>query len=468
MRPTHLVLALALTAALPGCGGTQASRARAAYVAAHGQLPQPDEIRVEEYLADYDESLPDPTPNALGMTLEGARAAWGAEASEPLFVAQVAVRGRDSHVRPPLGLMLVVDRSGSMQDEDKMVYVREGLHRLVGELHPADLVGVTAFDDRAEVILPMTSVGEGERIHWAIDQLVPRGGTNLSEGLRAGYEGLDRMEGTGVMRRVLLLTDAMANVGDTDMHRIAHQARAGDARGISLSAVGVGLAYEDAVLAEMARQGQGNHYFLDSPQRITRVFEREVQGLLEDVADQAHLTFSPAAGVEVVRVEGLDVETSGEHWRMDLGRIGAGQHRVALITLRGVDPRASAPIVGRFTLDYLDMRSGEAARQTSAEPLRVVTDASDGTVARNSAVAWMARDLREVAALAQAGRWDEADARLTRARAVISAVAAARPSDAQLAEDLVTLDGFARAIATRSGRPYRAVRAHLRVSVEAG
>ncbi len=469
MRPIDTArIPLVLCLALAGCGGMSASRARTAYVAAHGQLPEPEEIRVEEYLADYEESLPDPAPHALGMTLEGARAAWGAESEEPLFVAQVAVRARASHVRPPLALMLVVDRSGSMAEADKMTFVREGLHRLVGQLDPADRVGIVGFDDSAELFLPITPVGEGAAIHAAIDRLVPRGGTNLSEGLRAGYQTLEGLAGAGVLRRVLLLTDAMANVGETDLYAIAHQARSGDARGISLSAIGVGLAYEDATLVEMARQGQGNHYFLDSPERITRVFEREVEGLLEDVADQAHLTFSPAPGVEVVRVEGLDVETSGEHWRLDLGRLGAGQHRVALVTLRGVDPADRAPIVGRFTLDYLDLRAGEPARQTSVEPIHVVDDAAEGTVARNSAVAWMARDLREVAELARAGRYDDAERRLTRARAVIAAVSAARPGDAQLVEDLGTLDGFARALAAHTGRPYRVVRAHVRVSMEGG
>ncbi|MCB9598162.1 MAG: VWA domain-containing protein [Sandaracinaceae bacterium] len=467
MRPTPSML-LTLTLALTGCGAMAASRGRTAYVAAHGQLPLPEEIRVDEYLADYDESLPDPAPYALGMTLQGARAAWGGESSEPLFVAQVAVRARDSHVRPPLSLMLVVDRSGSMQEQDKMTFVRAGLHQLVGQLDPSDRVGITAFDDRADVLLPLVSVGEGDAIHRAIDQLVPRGGTNLSEGLRVGYEAIEGPASVGTMRRVVLLTDAMANVGDTDMYRIAHQARQGDAAGVRLSAVGVGLQYQDAVLVEMARQGYGNHYFLDSPERIHRVFSAEVEGLLEDVADQAYLTFSPAPGVEVVRVEGLDVETSGEHWRMELGRMGAGQHRVALITLRGVDPLEHGPTVGRFTLDYVDMRAGEPTRQTEAEPVRVVEDAAEGTVARNSAVAWMARDLRDVAELARSGQYDDAERRLDRARAVISAVAAARPNDTQLAEDLETLDGFARALASHTGHPYRVVRARVRVSMEGG
>ena len=462
-----LFLALgALTA--PGCGGAAASRARTAYVVSHGQLPSPSEIRVNDFLADYLEPTTDPAPRALGMRIEGARAAWAGEGEEALFVAQVAVQARSTQVRPPLALMFVVDRSGSMAEADKMSFVRAGLHRLVGELDPMDAVGITAFDDRADVILPITRVGEAGRLHAAIDQLLPRGGTNLSEGLRVGFESLDGFAEAGVLRRVVLLTDAVANVGETDMYRIAQHARQGDARGIRLSAIGVGLDHADSVLVEMTRQGYGNHYFLDSPERITRVFQTEVQGLLEDVADQAQLTFTPAPGVEVVRVEGLELQSMGEHVRMELGRVGATQHRIALVTLRGVDPLDRTPTVGRFTLDYVDMRLGEPVRQSVAEPVMAVRDVAQGTVARNSAVAWMARDLQDVTGLAEQGRHAEAEARLNRARAVITAVSDARPNDAELREDLQMLDGFARVLATYTGHPFRTIRAHVHVSIEGG
>lgn len=461
----HLFLILSVIA---GCAGPMASRARTRYVAAHGILPRPSEIRVEDFLTDYEEHLPNPAPFAAGVTIEGARAAWAGESAEPLFVVQAAVRGRNADFRPPIALMVVVDRSGSMAEADKMSFVREGLHRLVDQLDPRDAVGITAFDDRAELIVPLTRVGEAARLHRAIDTLIPRGATNLSAGLRVGYEALRGYTEPGVRRRVLLLTDAIANVGDTDLRHIASWAAQGDATGIRLSAVGVGLDHEDAVLVEMARQGRGNHYFLDSPRRISRVFEAEVNGLLEDVADDTQLTFTPAPGVTVVRVEGAEARSIGDHWQVDLGRLGAAQHRIVLFTLRGVDSHDATPIVGRFTLDYVDRRSGESVRRTDAQPVFVVSDAAEGTVARNSAVAWMARDLREVSVLAGQGRYDDAERRLDRVRAVIGAVRAARPDDAELGEDVAMLEDFARALARNTGRPVRTFRARITVALEGG
>lgn len=451
-----------------GCGGAMASRARTRYVVRHGILPEPSEIRVAEFLADYDESLPDPSPSPVGLTVEGARAAWAAEVSEPLLVVQTAIRARNPDTRPPMAMMFVVDRSGSMAEADKMSYVRDGLHRLVDQLDPRDAVGLVAFDDRAELLLPVTPVSEGARLHRAIDGLVPRGRTNLSDGLSVGYGALARWSASGHLRRVVLLTDAVANVGETDLRRIGDWAARGDQAGIRLSAVGVGLAHRDDVLVEMAERGQGNHYFLDSPQQIERVFEREVHGLLEDVADRTRLTFSPAPGVEVVRVEGAEARRTGQGWTVSLGRLGARQHRVVLWTLRGIDPHHRTPRVGRFGLEAVDLRRGEPVRAVNDRPVFVVRDAATGTVARNSAVAWMARDLRRVAELARAGQPEEAQRRLDRVRAVVTAVSHARPNDAELARDRSMLEDFARALARETGRPPRRLRARIRVRAEGG
>ena len=457
------------TLVLAACGGAaEASRARTRYVAAHGILPEPSEIRVEEFLAAYPELLPDPGPRAAGVTIEAARAAWAAEDSEPLFVVQTAVRARNPDARPPMALMVVVDRSGSMAEEDKMTFVRQALHRLVSQLDPSDAIAITAFDDLAEVILPLSPVARAEElgVHRAIDTLMPRGSTNLSHGLEVGYGGLAASAPEGSLRRVILLTDAMANVGHTDLTRIADWAERGDAAGIRLSAVGVGLAHRDDVLVEMARRGHGNHYFLDSPAEIERVFEREVHGMLEDVADGVQLTFTPMPGVEVVRVEGAEASRSGPHMRADLGRLGAAEHRVVLWTLRGVDPHDPTPTVGRFTLDYTDMRSHEPERHEDANPVFVVSDAAEGTVARNSAVAWMARDLRRISELASAGDVVAAQRRLDRVRAVMSAVGAARPSDPELGRDLAMLEDFARILGGYTGQPVQEIRARVSVHLE--
>ena len=470
------IVLLTLTGVLASCGGRAslvASRGRTSYLASRGHLPQPGEIRVGEFLSDYQEPSHDPAPHAVGMQIEGARAAWsGVRGAEPLYVAQVGIEARNSGIRPPLALMFVVDRSGSMAEADKMSFVREGLRRLVAQLQPTDLVGITAFDDRAVVILPVTPVAERQALLRAIDSLAPNGGTNLSDGLRVGYSALDSFAGQGMLRRVVLLTDAVANVGETDIHRIAQLAQRGDRRGVQLSAIGVGLDHRDAVLVEMANQGYGNHYFLDSPSRIRRVFETEVEGLLEDVAGQVCLTFMPARGVEVVTVDGLDVDRVDPDgsWHLDLGRLGAGQHSLALFTLRGVDPEDPAPIVGRFELEYVDLRAGERVRASNTtdgrgEPVHTVRSAAEGTVARNSAVAWMARDLQDVVRLAHSGRYDEAQRRLHRARAVITAVSEARPRDDQLLEDLRMLDGLARTLAAETNTAVPSVRARLRVSM---
>src|SRR5690348_4756526 len=95
--------AIVLVLASGSCGGAmQSSRAYTRYQVAHGVLPAPEEVRLDEFLAAYPETLPDPAPNAAGLTVEGARAAFADENAEPLVVVQTAVRGRNPDTRPPM------------------------------------------------------------------------------------------------------------------------------------------------------------------------------------------------------------------------------------------------------------------------------------------------------------------------------------------------------------------------------
>ena len=151
----------------------------------------------------------------------------------------------------------------------------------------------------------------------------------------------------------------------------------------------------------------------------------------------------------MVRVEGAD-SLEGQH-AVDLGRLGAGEHRVVLWTLRGVDPSTFRPDVGTFTLDFADMRTMEVLRQSDDRPVFVVEGAEEGTVARNAAVAWMARDLRVITELAQRGRHVEASERLERVRAVMRGVRFSRPNDPELGRDVEMLRDFAHTLAQYAG-----------------
>src|SRR5439155_13018578 len=129
--------------------------------------------------------------------------------------------------------------------------------------------GLVAHDDESVPFEPCGRVDgyRRKRLREAIAQLRARGSTNLFGGWVAGAEELSRLEEARV-RRVLLMADGLANVGVTDRAEILHHVRELAARGVSTTAFGVGLDFDEVLVSGMAEAGNGHFYYIERPEQI--------------------------------------------------------------------------------------------------------------------------------------------------------------------------------------------------------
>ena len=205
-----------------------------------GNMPDPDSVRVEEFVNYFDQGYERPTEAAFAIHVDGSPSPFGGPKH---WLMRVGLQGESitTKERKDATLVFTIDVSGSMGREDRLGLVRRSLRLLVDELRSTDEVGIVIYGDRGHVLLEPTSGRNRGEILKAVDSLSPRGSTYVEDGLRLAYEmAVERVE-SGRITRVLLLSDGVGNVGRTGADSILEQVKSHVEEGVTLTTVGFGM-----------------------------------------------------------------------------------------------------------------------------------------------------------------------------------------------------------------------------------
>jgi Ca-activated chloride channel homolog len=280
----------------------------------------------------------------------------------------------------------VIDTSGSMAEPGRLDLVQDALHYLVRQLRPTDAVALVTFNDRAKISIGMTPVRELENLDHAIDKLSPGGSTNLEAGLVKGYQVARDGFRPAATNRVVLLSDGLANVGNTQADPILKRVRAEADKEISLLGVGVGSDYGDSLMERLADKGDGYVIYVSNLAQARDAFVKQLPSniTLRALDAKAQVTFDPST-VDAYRLVGYDDRqlsaSAFRNDRVDGGEVGAGHAVTALYIVRfrsgvrsgshvaDVNVRWQDPLTRNASETSDEVTAGEiAGRFTSADP----------------------------------------------------------------------------------------------------
>lgn len=322
-----------------------------------GQLPAPGGVRIEEFINAFDYHDPAPPPGApLAFHWDRVRHPFAHNRELVRLSVQTAARGREPG--RALNLVLVLDRSGSMERADRVATCRAMLRVLAAHLQPADRLSVITFARTARLFAESVPGNHAGPVLEAVAALTPEGGTHLEEALRLGYQVAARHFLPGGVNRVIMITDGAANLGEVLPESLTQLVEENRRRGVALDAFGVGWEdYNDELLEALTRHGDGRYGFFNSPEEAATGFAAPLAGALQVAAAnvKVQIEFNPTRVTRWRQLGYARHQLTAEQFRdntVDAAELGATETGTALYALE-VQPAGQGPL-GVFRVRYRD------------------------------------------------------------------------------------------------------------------
>ena len=257
--------------------------------------------------------------------------------------------------RAPLDMVVVLDRSPSMLAANKWPYAKAAVLELLQRLGPADRIGLIGFDRGANVYAELTAVTPEARQHLRdlVQRMQVGSATNIGAGLERGGAMLAQQSATR-LKKMMLLSDGETNTGVTDPQTLAKMASDISDRHIVLSTIGMGLGFNEALMAALADHGMGHYAYLEHLDTLGDILTRDLEETRSLYAERSELELQLSAGVNLVDAAGYPIESvpsADNRFRIKTGQLFWGAHKPLMLTLNA--PTAAN---GEFALGHITLR----------------------------------------------------------------------------------------------------------------
>ena len=183
---------------------------------------------------------------------------------------------------PQYDIYLVIDVSGSMQEESKLVFAKQAALEFIDvfqlDQSSDHRIGLVAFSDYAKMLVELDD--NSKNLKEGINKLYPEGATAMGDGISIATQSLSENTRPDAQKIIVLLSDGMSNTG---LHPLS---AAGTARenDITIFSVGYGYNADAWTLKAVASVTHGKYYNALTGQDLADVFNEIADVLISPLS----------------------------------------------------------------------------------------------------------------------------------------------------------------------------------------
>ncbi len=270
--------------------------------------------------------------------------------------------------RPEINISLVIDRSTSMQGK-RLDTVKTAVIKLLRRLRPEDLFSITIFSDRAEVLLSAARNKELKKAETLIQMIRAEGGTEIFQGLKAGFEEVSKHIHHSLVNHIILLTDGRTYGDEENCLSLANEAAE---KGARITSLGIGSKWNDVFLDEMAERTGGTSHYIHRMSDINNFIQDTFERLSETYAENVTLQLTPEKGVDIRSVFRLQPEPTNysAHERIQIGSI-LNSSKTSLLLEMAVNQFPEAALRRQLARGRLDFVLASSPTEKTSLPVNL-------------------------------------------------------------------------------------------------
>ncbi|HWQ20830.1 MAG TPA: VWA domain-containing protein [Methanotrichaceae archaeon] len=299
----------------------------------NGYLPLPTDITYEGLFYDYFFDTGKAAEcNKLFCPSYSYAVSMDPFSKEPQYYLTVGLNsGITDFQRKKLNLVVVLDNSGSMgesfnryyydnfgnqvnvsesegSEKKKMDIADQAVADLLSHLKDDDRFGLVIFSDNALIVDPLTRVGDKDlsRLKEHIQGIAEDGSTNMQAGMNRGTRLFSRYldaDPSEYENRMIFLTDAMPNVGQTDEDDLSKVLLDNSGKKIYTTFIGIGVDFNTELAESITKVRGANYYSVHSSGEFKERMDDEFDYMVTPLVFDLKLSLD-APGYEIEKVYG--------------------------------------------------------------------------------------------------------------------------------------------------------------------